>query len=58
MSLQKGHLLATVTSTAHTPFTYYKGAAWTKMGDIHTSEEWFQYLVNFETALSNPIVIQ
>ena len=58
MSLQKGHLLATVSTNAHTPFTYYKGAAWNKMGDIHSAEEWFHYLENFETALQNPIVIQ
>ena len=58
MSLQKGHLLATVSTNTHTPFIYYKGAAWNKMGDINSAQEWFHYLENFESALQNPIVIQ
>ena len=58
MSLQKGHLLSTVNANAHIPFVYYKGAAWNKMGDIKSAEEWFEYLQNFEVALQNPISIQ
>lgn len=58
MSLQKGHLLATVSTNTLTPFIYYKGAAWNKMGDILSAQEWFHYLENFESALQNPIVIQ
>lgn len=38
-------------------FTYYSGAAWTRMGDIASESEWLQYLDNFVIIKSNPLII-
>ncbi|MFA6540944.1 MAG: DUF4861 family protein [Bacteroidota bacterium] len=38
-------------------FTYYAGAAWTRMGDIQSEKEWTEYLKKFVEALQHPLTI-
>ncbi|MEW5799917.1 MAG: DUF4861 family protein [Bacteroidota bacterium] len=38
-------------------FTYYTGAAWTRMGDINSKKEWIRYLDEFVMRKNNPLKI-
>jgi pectinesterase len=39
-------------------YTYYAGAAWTRLGDIRNEKEWETYLNEFEMRIRNPLVVQ
>lgn len=58
MSLQKGHLLSVVSCLSNQPLVYYKGAAWDKAGAIKSSQDWFNYLHNFNLQLTTPVDIK
>jgi len=38
--------------------TYYSGAAWSRMGDITTREEWEQYVKSVAERIANPLIIK
>ncbi len=57
MLVNKDHLLAQTYAQTNHSFIYYSGAAWSKAGQITSSKEWFQYLVNFQNNIKNPLII-
>lgn len=38
--------------------TYYSGAAWSRMGDIGTAEQWFEYLKDFHYRRQHPLIVR
>lgn len=52
------HCFITTAIQTHRPFTYYSGAAWSRMGDITTEEAWHRYLEHYLDRVRSPLSVQ
>ena len=57
MGTDKLHLLASTVAKNDQPVIYYNGAAWDKANEITTAGQWFEYLNDFKTKLSQPLTV-
>ena len=51
-------LLALAEAPVAQPFTYYRGAAWNKAGEIVSAAQWFQYLHAYREKTEHPMRIK
>ena len=52
------HCSITTVIQTQQPFTYYSGAAWSRMGDITTEEAWNRYLEHYLDRVRSPLTVQ
>ena len=51
------HCFITTAIKTHQQFTYFSGAAWSRMGDITTEEQWNRYLEQYLGRLQAPLSV-
>lgn len=57
ISRAKGHFLTQTAAKKNEPIVYYNGSAWNKANEITSAEQWFNYLRNFKSKLSQPLKV-
>ena len=57
--IQKSNQLLSITAVkSNQPIVYYTGAAWNKAGEITNSQQWFNYLLDFNMKLKQPLKVK
>ena len=51
------HAMVSAVVPANRSITYYAGAAWSRMGDIASAQEWNAYLDRFQDRLRSPLLV-
>jgi hypothetical protein len=52
------HFMITSDFKKDLSFTYYAGAAWTRLGDIRSEKEWETYLNELDVRIRNPLIVR
>lgn len=58
MMMNKDHLLTITKAGNNSPVVYYNGAVWNKAGRITNAEQWFKYLIDYQSAIQNPLKVE
>lgn len=51
------HFLTKSSASNNQPLVYYSGSAWDKANEVVNARQWFDYLSNFKTKLTQPVKV-